>query len=139
MDVTKENKAAEKKEPPTVNTGTEKEKTVLEKAAETISGDNKLMESAMKILLSPITLLVGAGVIIYCFFEMKKKDEKIEKLNTIIKELEENCEHVKKKNKKLKALNEGQTTKEVSGLGFMQQQALPQASQKKTYRTNYLD
>ena len=139
MDDNKENKTAEKKEQSTAKAAAEKEKSVLEKAAETISGDNKLMETAMKILLSPVTFLVGAGVIVYCFFEMKKQKEEIEKLKNEIKEVQENYTHEKKKNKKLKALIENETTKDMAGLGFTGQQALPQAGQKKTYKSNYLD
>jgi len=139
MDDNKENKASEKKEQPSAKAGTEKEKSVLEKAAETISGDSKLMDTAMKILLSPVTFLVGAGVIVYCFFEMKKQKEEIEKLKNEIKEVQENYTHEKKKNKKLKALIENETTKDMAGLGFIKQQALPQAGQKKTYKSNYLD
>lgn len=94
MDDNKEPKTAEKNEQTAGKdktlSGTEKEKSVLEKAAETISGDNKLIETALKILLSPITLLAGAGLLVYCFFEMKKQKAEIEKLKTENKELSGN-------------------------------------------------
>ncbi|MBK6836261.1 MAG: hypothetical protein IPG89_19175 [Bacteroidetes bacterium] len=44
--------------------GTDAEKGVWEKAADTIAGDNKLMGSVLKLVLSPITLLVGVGLLI---------------------------------------------------------------------------
>lgn len=151
MNQTKENQQAEKKEPLTAKdkplTGTDQEKSALEKAIETIAGDNKLMGTALKILLSPITLLVGAGLFIYCFYKMKDQKEEIEKLKTENKklmdektELQEDYDKVKKKFKKLKNLNEMEAEKSITGLGFIprQLQGVDQAK-KKTYQSAYLD
>ena len=63
--------------------GTEEEKGVWEKAAETIAGDNKLMGSILKLIISPITLLVGVGLLIYAFIKLKgQKENKREKERT---------------------------------------------------------
>lgn len=123
------------------------EPSVLEKAAQTIAGDNKLMDTALKILLSPITLLVGAGLIIFCFLKIKGQKDEIEKLKTENKklddekkELEDDYDKVKKKYKKLKTLNETEIEKNMTGAGFIPHQALPQDSkQRKTYQSAYLD
>jgi cell division protein FtsB len=139
------NTAEPKKEQAQINknlSGAEQpaEQSVWEKAAETIAGDNKMLASVLKMLLSPLALLAGAGLLVYCFLEMRKQKVEIEKLKNDNKELAQENEKTKKKYKKWKALSEGEATKEVSGLGFTQQQSLPIASdKKKTYQTNYLD
>ena len=61
--------------------------TVLEKAAQTIAGDNKLMETVLKILLSPITLITGVGLIIFWFHKMNDQKEEINQLKTENKKL----------------------------------------------------
>ncbi len=126
--------------------GTE-EPSVLEKAAQTIAGDNKLMAAVLKILLSPLALLAGGGLIIFCFSKMKGQKDEIEKLkienkklDDEKKELEEDYNKVKKKYKKLKALNETEIEKSMAGVGFIPHQALPpDLKQKKTYQSAYLD
>ncbi len=128
-------------------TGSEKEPSVWEKAAETIAGDNKLMGVALKIILSPLTLIAGVGAIIWCFFKIKGLKEEVEKLKTENKKLEdekiiqdEEYHRVKKKYKKLKELNEAGQESNVNGLGFIPQQFLPvETTKKKTYNTAYLD
>ena len=73
--------------------GTE-EKSALEKAIGTIAGDNKLMGVALKILLSPITLIVGVGALIYCFFKIKNLSTEIEKLKTENKKITDEKEEM---------------------------------------------
>ena len=60
--------------------GTDVEKGVWEKAADTIAGDNKLMGSVLKLVLSPITLLIGVGLLIYAFIKLKGQKEETENL-----------------------------------------------------------
>lgn len=148
---TTENKAAEKTEQATAKDKTllaTQEKTVLEKAAETISGDNKLMDTVLKFLLSPIALLAGVGLIVYGFIEIKKQKAEIEKLKSENKkladekeELKEDYDKVKKKYKKMKELQESQEPENsLKSLGFVTQKALPESLNKgKTYHTAYLD
>jgi hypothetical protein len=128
-------------------TGSEKEPSVWEKAAETIAGDNKLMGVALKIILSPITLIAGAGALIWCFFKIKGLKEEVEKLKTENKKFsdekiiqDEEYHRVKKKYKKLKELNETDQESNVNGLGFIPHQLFPgETAKKKTYNTAYLD
>ena len=128
-------------------TGSEKEPSVWEKAAETIAGDNKLMGVALKIILSPLTLIAGIGAIIWCFFKIKGLKEEVEKLKTENKKLgdekiiqDEEYHRVKKKYKKLKELSEAGQESNVNGLGFIPQQLFPgETTKKKTYNTAYLD
>lgn len=128
--------------------GTDAEKGVLEKAADTIAGDNKLMGSVLKLVLSPITLLIGVGLLIYAFIKLKGQKEKIEKLkaeNLKLKEdyteLEEDLEKVKKKYKKIKVLSETETENPYLGIGMNAiRDVIPiaQPEKKKTYETAYL-
>ncbi len=118
--------------------GTEKEKTVWEKAAETIAGDNKLMESVLKIVLSPITLVAGAGVIIFCFFKIKGLNEDVEKLKAENKKLndekiiqEEEYHKIKKKHKKLKEHFEIPQGNNMGGFGFTQHELISSDTPKK--------
>ena len=125
----------------------EKEKSLLEKASDTIAGDKTLMGTVLKFLLSPVSLLTCAGIIIYCFFKIKGQKEEIEKLKTENKkltdekeELEEDFEKTRKKYKKLKSLNEEEAQNNISGLGFPLPKVLPQDSaKKKTYSSAFLD
>lgn len=127
--------------------GTE-EKAAWVQTAETIAGNNKIMEGLLKILLSPVTLIIGAGALIYCFFKIKGQKDEIKKLKAenekLIeqqKEHEEELHKVKKKYKKLKELNEY----EGSSMGSLdmapQKLMLPFAAEtkKKTYKTSYLE
>lgn len=123
----------------------EKEKSLLEKASDTIAGDKTLMGTVLKFLLSPVSLLICAGIIIYCFFKIKGQKQEIEELKTQNKkladeknELEENFEKVRKKYKKLKVLNEAEAEKDVAGI--IPIRALSEDSaKKKTYSSAFLD
>jgi hypothetical protein len=126
--------------------GTDEEKGVWEKAADTIAGDNKLMGTVLKLILSPITLLVGVGLLIYAFIKLKGQKEEIEKLkaeNLKLKEdyteLEEDFEKVKKKYKKIKTLAEIESESSLVGI-TNHKSILPinQSEKKKTYETAYL-
>ncbi len=128
--------------------GADEEKGVWEKAAETIAGDNKLMETVLKLILSPITLLVGVGLLIYAFIKLKGQKEEIEKLKTEnlklkedYTELEEDFEKVKKKFKKIKILTETESENPLLGIGITNHKSLMpinQQAKKKTYETAYL-
>ena len=59
-----QNQKAEYKKQPL--NGTEQPSS-WEKAAETIAGDNQLMSTLLKLLISPFMLIAGAGLIIYLF------------------------------------------------------------------------
>lgn len=128
--------------------GTDEEKGVWEKAAETIAGDNKLMGTVLKLILSPITLLIGVGLLIYAFIKMKGQREEIEKLkaeNLKLKEdytvLEEDFEKVKKKYKKIKSLTETESENPLLGIGIAANRTvmpINQPEKKKTYETAYL-
>lgn len=128
--------------------GTDEEKGVWEKAADTIAGDNKLMGTVLKLILSPITLLVGLGLLIYAFIKLKGQKEEIEKLkaeNLKLKEdyteLEEDFEKVKKKYKKIKMLAETESKSPLLGVGISNHKSilpLNQPEKKKTYETAYL-
>ncbi|MHB8261012.1 MAG: hypothetical protein ACYDCN_05310 [Bacteroidia bacterium] len=148
MSEVKENKPAEKIEQAPAKDKTlpvvqVKEKSALEKAAETISGDNKLMDTVLKVLLSPISLLVSAGLIVYGYLEIKKQKAEIEnlksenkKLADEKKELEEDYGKVKKKYKKMKELHEPENN--LSGL-LPQQKQLAEPTKNKMYHSTYLD
>lgn len=56
------------------------ESSTWEKAAELIAGDNKLMASLLKLLLSPLVLLAGAGLIVYLFIKNKSLKDEVNKL-----------------------------------------------------------
>lgn len=128
--------------------GTDVEKGVWEKAAETIAGDNKLMGSVLKLILSPITLLAGVGALIYAFVKIKTQKDEIEKLKTEnlklkddYTELEEDFEKVKKKYKKIKTLTETESESSHLGIGITNHKSLMpinQPEKKKTYETAYL-
>ncbi|MBA2611172.1 MAG: hypothetical protein H0U95_04320 [Bacteroidetes bacterium] len=128
--------------------GTDTEKGVWEKAAETVAGDNKLMGTVLKLILSPITLLVGVGALIYAFVKIKTQKDEIEKLKTEnlklkddYTELEEDFEKVKKKYKKIKTLTETESESPLLGIGITNSKSLipiNQPEKKKTYETAYL-
>jgi hypothetical protein len=89
------------------------ENSAWEKAAEMIAGDNKLMSSLLKLLLSPFTLIAGAALIIYLFVKNKQHKDEITKLNEEKKKLAEEIliameetESLRKKYKKLKKVFE---------------------------------
>ncbi len=126
--------------------GTE-EKSALEKAADTIARDNKLMGVALKLLLSPLTMVIGLGGVIYCLFKIKALSTEVEKLKAENKTLidgkesqEEEYHKLKKKYKKMKELTETANGNNLSTLGIVPFQALPtEPIKKKTYNTAFLD
>ncbi len=129
-------------------TGTEEEKqpTWWEKAAGTIAGDNKMLGSILRFVLSPLGLLIGAGLIGFGLYKMKGMKDEIEKLKSENKqlkddfeELEEEHQKTKKKFKKLKALNESEAESNMNGLLLSNEteKQTPQAINKK-YQTAYL-
>lgn len=109
---TKQTQGAKEKSTNASMNGTEKP-SAWEKAAEMIAGDNQLMSSLLKLLLSPFTLIAGAGLIIYLFVKNKQYKDEITKLKEDLKKLaEENLssieevEAIRKKYKKLKRVFE---------------------------------
>ena len=129
---------------PKTDTGKAAEKSVWEKAAETIAGDNKLLESLLKVVLSPIALIGGLGLVVYCFFELKKQKEQSEKLQQENKDLSVDYNEVKEKYKKWKALAKELESKQQpeTNIGYVHQKILPMQNNtpiKKTYHSNYLD
>lgn len=63
------------------------ESSAWEKAAELIAGDNKLMASLLKHVLSPLVLLAGAGLIVYLFLKNKSLKDEVNKLKEENKKL----------------------------------------------------
>ena len=141
-------------------TETEKEKSLLEKASDTIAGDSSLMASVMKLLASPVVLLVFGGILIAILAKIKKQKQEIEELKTLNKKsadekiiMEEEYHSLKKKYKKLKTLNEAEhqnsqsqtfigakQEQSVTGLNILSKEAAPKNSdKKKTYSSAYLD
>lgn len=126
---------------------TSDKQAVLEKAAQTIAGDNKLMETTLKILLSPITLIGGAVLLIFWFYKMNEQKNEIERLKTENKKLseekkewEEEHDRIKKKYKKLKGQEETNGEDDMTGGRFISMQSrLTDSTKKKTYRSAYLD
>lgn len=94
-----------------------------EKAAELIAGDNKLMGSLLKLIISPFALLAGAGLIAYLFFKNKGYKDEITKLKEenakLLNEksfLAEEAETQKRKYKKLKKVLEVEQSQEAQSL-----------------------
>jgi hypothetical protein len=122
-------------------------KSTLEKAADTVAGDNKLMDTVLKVLLSPLALFAGAGALVFCFFKIRGLNDEVKRLETENKKLgaektvqEEEYLRLKKKHKKLKALVESEPERPGPSLGFMPPQQLPASNNgKKTYHSAYLD
>lgn len=125
------------------------EKSSWLQTAEAIAGNNKIMEGLLKILLSPVTLVVGAGALIFCFIKIKGQKDEIKKLKAENEKLlqekneqEEDYLKVKKKYKKLKELSEYEHENPIHALGMSPQKLLLPSSgevKKKTYKTSYLD
>jgi uncharacterized protein YlxW (UPF0749 family) len=117
---------------------TKEEKALSEKAAETLAGDNTFMAALLKILISPLTLILGGAVVLYWMSASKTEKEAHAKLKREHEDLQEQYGELKKKYKKLKALAEPEKQAELPGLSDPQKMiAMPTA--KKTYRTAYLD
>jgi hypothetical protein len=144
----KEHDSKETKKEKTMN-GTEQEKdkpTWWETAANTIAGSNQMMGNILKFILSPLGLIIGAAIIGFGLYKMKTLKTELEKskadnlkLAESYKELEEEHGKVRKKYKKLKALNEVEAEKTVQGLGFLHQPTFKQEPEKKQmYQTAYL-
>lgn len=128
--------------------GTEEKKqpTWWEKAAGTIAGDNKMLGSVLRFVLSPLGILIGAGLIAFGLYKMKGMKDEIEKLKSEnkqlkeeLEELEEEHQKTKKKFKKLKTLNEIEAESNMNGLLLFNEpeKQTPQAINKK-YQTAYL-
>jgi cell division protein FtsB len=139
---------AERKDQPkqqTTQQGTA-EKSTLEKAADTVAGDNKLMDMVMKVLLSPLALFAGVGALIYCFLKIRGLNEEVKRLEVENKKLsaektftDEEYQRLKRKHKKLKALNESEAENSLKGLGYMPPKQLPADNKRKnTYHSAYL-
>ena len=126
--------------------GTE-ETSVLEKAVGTIAGDNKLMGSVLKAVLSPFSLLLAASALVYCYFQIRKLKEEATKLHKENKQLktdkilqEDELHKVKKKYKKLKEFNEANEALKLEGMGFVPKRLIAEAASKvQTYGTSVLD
>lgn len=151
MKETKEEKTEQKQNTNNIEKtllGTDEEKGVWEKAADTIAGDNKLMGGVLKLVLSPITLMAGVGLLIYAFIKLKGQKDEIEKLkaeNLKLEEdytkLEEDFEKVNKKYKKIKTLTETESEYPLLGTGITSHKSLipiNPSQKKKTYETAYL-
>ncbi len=107
-----------------------------EKAAETIAGDNQLMSTLLKLLLSPFTLIAGLGLIIYLFIKNKSHKDEIVKLKEENKKLtdeklflEQTSESFRKKYKKMKKVFEVEQEQ-------AEHRALPQGNQNSPYINN---
>ena len=139
METTKTNqkepsKAQKKPDGKTLN-GTEQASN-WEKAAEMIAGNNQLMATMLKLLLSPFTLIAGTALIVYLFYKNKTQKTEIEKLKEENKNLTveklllaEESEDCRKKYKKLKRVFE---VEQEQG----QQQALPNGTQHSSHIHN---
>jgi hypothetical protein len=118
-----------------------------DKAAQTIAGSNQLLERVLKVVFSPVTLLIGGGLLAYWFFRvhtMKKERDKAikeaEDLKTKLEGLEDDFRKQKKKNKRLKQLLPEEPESAAQGLGFLEQsRTLPPREPAKAYKTAFLD
>jgi hypothetical protein len=118
-----------------------------DKAAQTIAGSNQLLERVLKVVFSPVTLLIGGGLLAYWFFRvhtMKKERDKAikeaEDLKTKLEGLEEGFHKLKKKNKRLKQLLPDEQETGTQALGFLEQsRTLPPREPTKGYKTAFLD
>jgi DNA repair exonuclease SbcCD ATPase subunit len=128
--------------------GTEEEKQPAwwEKAAGTIAGDNKMLGTILRFVLSPLGILLGLGLIAFGLYKMKGMKDEIEKLKSENKQLKEDFEELeeehqktKKKFKKLKTLNEAEAESSMNGLLLLNEpeKQISQATNKK-YQTAYL-
>ncbi len=86
-----QNKAKEK---PLSGTEDSSNNNKWEKAADMIAGNNQLMATLLKLLLSPLTLIAGAGLIIYLFFKNDQLRKEVSKLKEENKELTDEKEAV---------------------------------------------
>lgn len=77
------------------------QQTMADKAAENMAGGNTFLEGLLKMLISPVTLILGGAVVFYWMSVSKKDKEQIEKLKLEVKELEDKCARLKKKKKSL--------------------------------------
>lgn len=110
------------------------EKLMADKAAETIAGDNKFLAAFLKILLSPLTLIAGAALVIY-WIDKKNKPE-YERLKVEYENLKDDFVEMKKKYKKLKGLLE---PKQQHGLPESTSKTIGQPSAAYPYKSTYLD
>lgn len=106
MEKTNQNQNSQKAEPKKEEAakslnGTEK--SGWEKAAENITGNNEVMKGVMKFLLSPVTLIICAGAVIYFYFknrEQKKEIERLKEENTKLLNEKRSIEEKAEKHKK---------------------------------------
>ncbi len=102
-----ENKTSDK------NMNGKEQPSAWEEAATKIAGDNQLLASLLKLLISPFTLIAGVGIIVYLFIKNTHFKKEIEKLKEENKKLsdeknlvEEEAEYLNKKYNKLKKIIE---------------------------------
>jgi flagellar motility protein MotE (MotC chaperone) len=109
-----------------------------DKAAETLAGDNTFLAAILKVLLSPLTLLVGGALVVYWMSVSKQEKTAHDKLKLEHEGLEEDYTALKKKYKKLKSLLEPGETKLLN----QGEEPVPQKRENtsfKSYKTAYLD
>lgn len=109
------------------------EKSISDAAAEALSGDNKFMAAVLKILLSPMALMVGGALVLYWLNMSKGSKQELEKLQQAHENLQEEYAELRRKYKKLKSSMGIQNPLS----GKEKERQLP--AQPLSYRTNYLD
>lgn len=125
---------------------------VLAKAADTIAGDNKLMATIMKVVLSPlgiIAALCGIGFLLWRNYTLKNKLADLQKeLLTAkfqIKDLEKEVKVLEdKENKSREIEHEYQEPKHIlHGLSNSYERLIPEINsrplKRKTYNTTFFD
>lgn len=120
--------------------GGPKTKSAWETAFETIVGDNKLLSTVLKIVLSPIGLvavLCGVGYLVYKNMEYKKENAK---LSQDYKDLKAAHEQLKEKylDAKSRKMTEYKTDG-LSGKDYSRQGERRSAQNRKTRPTFYFD
>lgn len=124
---------------PTAKPGDPKPQTLLsDKAAETLAGDNTFLAAILKILLSPLTLLVGGALVVYWMSVSKNEKTAHDKLKLEHEELEADYTALKKKYKKLKSLLEPDETRLLNKAEEPIQRSKEHASFQ-SYKSVYLD
>jgi cell division protein FtsB len=131
------------KKSPSALDGTD-QPSAWEKAAELIAGDNRLMTVLLKLLLSPFTLLAGAGIIIYLLFrnktlgdELSRLKEENQKLTSEKEELNGVAQSNKKRYKKLMSLYELEQQRQL--LPLPEGQQAPGLIGNRIMKTAFLD
>lgn len=113
-----------------------------EKAATEMAGDNQLLASLLKLLISPFTLIAGLGIIIYLFITNNNLKKEVEKLKEENKKLTEENEELTEESKgtfikyrKLKQFLEAEQ-RHIEQISLKQKPLL--AENKPKLRTTYL-